>query len=117
MVTFSSKVFDIDGSVYVEVIGGDLVTRGSTRRVSRTKTLDGSVSLDDSGYAEGDRTFNFNVESISQSALETLHRIHSLYSVHRCATDEGMFEGVIESIGILNGTATITFLVSRKLSQ
>lgn len=116
MVTFSSKVFDLDGSVSVQEIDGGLGQRGSIRRVSRTKTLDGGVALDDAGYAEGDRTFNVEVEDISQSALETLHRIHSLYSVHLCANEEGIFEGVIEEIGLLGGKTTITFLVSRKLS-
>ena len=117
MVIFSSKAFDLDGSVAVQEEGGGLEQRGSIRRVSRTATLDGDVAIDDAGYSEGDRTFNVSVVDISHAALNTLHRIHSLYSVHRCSTEEGLFEGVIEEITLSQRNASISFLVSRKLSQ
>lgn len=117
MMILSSKEFDIDGFVTIQEKRGSTQTRGSIRRVSRTATLDGGVALDDAGYAEGDRTFNIEAVNISESDLEILHRIHSLYSIHRCATNEGIFEGVIEEISISDGEISITFLVSSKLSQ
>lgn len=117
MITFSSKNFDLIGSVTVREDVEDNGLLDSSRRVSRTATLDGGVVIDDAGYTDGDRTFNVTVRDIAQDDLDKLRWIQSVHADHRAATRDGFFSGVIEDISFKNGDATIVFLVLDKLSQ
>lgn len=89
--------------------------REGSRRVSRSKTLDGGVVITDSGYCDGDRTFSINTESTEAKwgVLWTLMKDHSLIVV---CTDEGAFSGVLESVRDYGDKISINILIKAKLS-
>ena len=104
------------GHVLVEA-GADSRLRTTERRVSRTATLDGSVAIDDNGFADGDRTMVLVLPD-RQSTKATIQAIETLrdsFNRVTVATDEGVFEALITRLTF--GTRSrIEFMVSSKLS-
>ena len=117
MIIISTKEFDIDGSIILHEDLERSDIRNTSRRVSRTATLDGQVNLDDAGYTDGDRIIHIFAQNIPKADYDNLQRIHRLYTTLRCATEEGLFEGVIETLSLSGGEASIRFLVSSRLDQ
>lgn len=87
----------------------------TSRRVSRTATLDGGALIVDNGYTASDATFTISVPQITFEArlslLETIKN-HS-YLVISCKA--GCFLGVVEKVDEANGFK-IRFLVSEQLN-
>lgn len=62
MIGLSSKVYDITGDLILDDLPTSDVDTVS-RRVTKTKTLDGSVAVEDRGFTNQDRQFTVRVNS------------------------------------------------------
>lgn len=108
-VSFSTKLFDLDG--LVELVGAVNPTDASlSRRVSSTPTLDGSAFVSDVGYAVADREFNYSLKGNSKEFVDNVIRIAQLHSRLILCTSEGAFEVVIKSVFYLSGVLRVAFV-------
>lgn len=87
----------------------------ASRRVSRTATLDGGVVLIDSGYSEGDRTFELYAAGMKDRWL-TVKDLFLQQPLVYLSIDEGLYAGVIEKAQIQDGELYIRFLPKEKIA-
>lgn len=102
---------------------GDLVFKidpdsdldSTTRRVNRVKTLDGGVSINDTGFSDGDREFKLKAK-LEGAEFEQLKRLYQLYPLLSISTKLGVFEGVIDQVSEAPPFININFLVKVRLN-
>ena len=115
MIALSAQTFDPIGHVILNAeIGGGLETL--SRRITKTATLGGGAFLNDFGFSDSDRDFNFMIKRVTEDQLAVLKRLTKLYSLVNCATPDGMFSGAIENLAI-GQEVKIKFIVQEKLSE
>ena len=115
MFVLSTIDYNADGSVVYRRIRKPKTTADAARRVSRVPTLDGGVVPIDSGYSEGDRTFELYTDGQNErwtTARDTFLQQTLLY----LAIDEGFYSGVIERIQLQDGELYIKFLPIEKIA-
>lgn len=115
MISLSTITFDMAGNI---IFRNELLNSNTTsvsRRLTRTKTLDGGVVLQDKGFSHGDRTFSFLIPNAIQTDVERLYYIISTYSEIYLVTSDGFFKGNLSTYSFLKGILRFTFLVSMKL--
>jgi hypothetical protein len=88
----------------------------TSRRVSRTATLDGGALIVDNGYTASDATFTISVPNLSASDRLSLLATIQTHSLLVLSTPVGCFLGVVEKVDEAN-VFKIRFLVSRDLTQ
>jgi len=115
----STPVFDLNGSRYFR--GCELdpgVTQKNdqrARRTSRTATLDGGVSVYDTGYAVGDRDINLTVPDASATVSAFLAYLVEFYGEIIVTTEVGAFLGVPVSYSKDdNGRASLIIGITKK---
>ena len=115
-ITFESIVFDPVGSLALEALPGSDLS-ASTRRVTRTATLDGQAVIIDNGYTSADSTLA--VEAwLSEPEVQRLQHLIQVYPEIIASTPDGCYLGVIDSVrqgG--DGRTQITYLIQRTLAQ
>lgn len=95
MIAISVSVADTAGALALKMTQDSKVKSGS-RRVSRTKTLDGGCAIYDGGFSHSDRTWS--VEAVVSDAVwDALWAIHTVYSLVYLSVAEGFFSGCIET--------------------
>jgi len=90
--------------------------RAGTRRVSRTKTLDGGVVITDQGFAHGDRTLRLVARSSETlwAALWALFQTAALQVTVSLA--DGCFTGSLDQISEADGKIKLSVLLKEKIS-
>jgi len=114
MISISAAVADTSGSVVIKNMGNSN-TSGKAARISRTKTLDGGVYIDHSGYVEGDMTFTINTQ-VKKSIYDILDRLFRLYTRVLISVDSGLYYGAISDIDIEDGFLKMTVYIEFKES-
>jgi hypothetical protein len=114
-VTFESTVFDPAGSIGFDALPGSDLS-ASTRRVTRTATLDGNAVIIDNGYTAADSSLS--VEAwVNEPDLQRLQHLIQTYPEIVATTSEGCYLGVIDVVrqgG--DGKTRVSFLIQRTLS-
>ena len=109
MIGISTKIFDLQSARYfrrVEMDNQQLIQNNRRdRRVSRTATLDGGVSINDNGYVPGDRDISIKVPNASKAIADYLAYIAETYSQIIISTEESVFLGVPASFFVDQGGA------------
>ena len=115
LVSLAAAVFDPIGSVTIEALP-DSELSASTRRVTRTATLDGNAAMVDNGWTASDSTLT--VEAYLDTTQEAvINRLIRLYPDVVCSTEFGCYSGVIQSFNrTAAGRHVISFLIQRALS-
>lgn len=103
------------GSIICRRIRKSRDAADATRRVSRTATLDGGVVLIDSGYSEGDRTFELYAAGMKERWLAVKDLFLQQPLVY-LSIDEGLYAGVIEKAQLQDGDLYIKFLPKEKIA-
>jgi len=114
IISLCSRVFDPDGAMLIS-INPDSELGSSTRRVNRVKTLDGGVSINDTGFSDGDREFKLKAQ-LSALEVEQINRLYQLYPLLSISTSNGVFEGAIDQVTETPPTTNINFLVRARLN-
>ena len=107
----ASTIFDTSGNLYIEGSSLDpadtLKNNSRERRFSRTATLDGGVSVYDTGYAPGDRDMSVKVSAPAKDIPEFFFYICETYNLILIMTEDGAFTGVPEKAYIDDNGAAI----------
>jgi hypothetical protein len=118
MIAFSSKDFDLSGHFYFK--DGDIDTsyqehRNITRRVSRTKTLDGGVYISDSGVSVGDKDITILIKQPTELEILTLKTAINLHSNFNVSTNDGNYLTNFVSMKMSAGDITLLFYVKESI--
>jgi hypothetical protein len=113
MISLSTQTYDINGYVMLDVIPTNLFD--ARRRGSVTATLDGGVSVYDSGYSVADQTIKCQVNAPSKSLLEQLQYIVSHYGQIVVCCEAGAFL-CIPSLENTKNNAMLSFRLIRRLN-
>lgn len=98
MIGISTNIFDLAGARIFR--GAELDQRKANenlrreRRISRTATLDGGVSVYDTGYSAGDRDLTIRVPGASRAIVDFMAYLVATYSEITVTTEESAFLGV-----------------------
>lgn len=112
MIGISTVLFDIDGAFTFnnnQLNSEELTTANVTRRISKVKTLDGGVYIDDSGYVAGDTDINISALNMSQTLYKKLKDIFIYHGLVIITSIEGNFLCVPQTINLRSGTAVMVF--------
>jgi len=107
MISINTTTSDTNGSILINTVAD---IRDNTARISRTKTLDGGVVINNSGFSAGDMTLRIS-ERISESKAAVLWYIFQNYTSILLSTNAGLFLAAIQSLKPNNGKMTMTILI------
>ena len=115
LVALESYVFDPIGAIVIEALP-DSDLSASTRRVTRTATLDGNAAMVDNGWTASDSTLTVEAY-LSPDQEAVINRLIRVYPEVICTTEYGCYLGVIEVFNRTPaGRHVISFLIQRALS-
>jgi|GEM_PF-1114216 len=115
-ITLESTVFDPVGVISLEALPGSDLS-ASTRRVTRTATLDGNAVIIDNGYTAADSTLAIEAR-LTKSEEQRLQHLMRIYPEIIATTPEGCYLGVIDSVrqgG--DGRTQVSYLIQRTLTH
>ena len=115
-ITLESTVFDPVGVISLEALPGSDLS-ASTRRVTRTATLDGNAVIIDNGYTAADSTLAIEAW-LTKTEEKRLQHLIQIYPEIIATTPEGCYLGVIDSVRQNgDGRMQVSFLVQRTLTH
>lgn len=114
MISFIHPEYNANGNIKIAELS-DSKLNDSTRRVTRRATINGGVYLDDNGFSHGDRTFEIKAKA-TPGLVESVDQLKINYSQYKCLTNEGVFNGVIQSTTIQDDVLNIKFYVQSLLN-
>ena len=115
-ITLESTVFDPVGVISLESLPGSNLS-ASTRRVTRTATLDGQAVIIENGYMSSDSTLAIEA-ALTEAEAQRLHHLMQIYPEIIASTPDGCYLGVMDSVrqgG--DGRLAISFLIQRTLTH
>ena len=118
MVGISGQIYDLNGArIFTTTTKADAANKKGSRRVSITATLDGGVSIYDSGFSESDRTVIVEVLQATTEDVAFAGYICRTYNLIVIAMEDGVFEGVPKSYRMDKGTLEMTIRITAKISE
>ena len=115
MISISARLYDPEYSPVVLRPDPGADMRSSSRRVSRTQTLDGGCVLVDHGVSHSDRELELSITGISQALADRIWGLYLTFSLIRASTYDGSFLATISRYRQREGQLSITILVKEKL--
>lgn len=116
MISISARTFDLDGHLIIREDSSTIYPE-LTRRLSRTATLDGNSSINDSGYSVGDQEYIIEASRMTDNDITKLEHIIKNYSVIMLSSKGGVFLGAIKSIKTTLTPIEIIILISKQISE
>lgn len=115
----AARVFDTGGTLFVQRPSADCMERNrrGSRRVSRTKTLDGGCAYYDTGYADADRNIVAEIENATQAEIDRAAYLVETYGEVTVCCSEGAFICVPDSYNLDEGKLTITFMIMERIDE
>lgn len=113
MISITTTVYDPSGYILIDTFPSNLYE--GARRGSVTKTLDGGVSVYDSGYSESDQILKASINNPTRELLEKLKYLVSYYGQLRVACETGFYSCVL-SFTLNNATLNFKFQIIEKLN-
>ena len=113
MISISTTTANLNGNVIIHELSGS-VLRDQSARVSRVKTLDGSVYIGHSGVSVGDRTLSIKCLP-SDSDTEKLKTLFENEVLVLIAFESAVYTGVIADFKF-NKTLNLTVYLKEKIS-
>lgn len=113
MISLTTPLYDPSGILLIPGKPSNLYE--GYRRGSVTSTLDGSVSVYDSGYSSSDQTLKVLVKNPTKAMLEQLRYLVAYYSQVNTSCDSGFYSSVLSFI-LNNNSLNISLKIVRKLN-
>ena len=118
MIGISTQTYDLSGARIFKLIMPVPVHRAGSRRIMRTATLDGGVTIADMGYSDGDRTFTIEIPDPRIEDVDFARYIVETFNLVTVVTDDGVYSVAPSTYKVLsNGKLSIELLVKQKTSQ
>lgn len=119
MIVLSAAEFDPQGVLILDPhrLGEGTEIESGGRRLSRTATLDGGVSVHDGGFSHGDRDLAIEIPLAAQAEIEAARRLGERYPRIHVSMRDGYYEGVLASWDYRAGTLTLTVRLIRRISE
>ena len=114
ILSISGITFDLEAHVTVDVEPGSDFGE-LTRRATKSKTLDGGVSVSDFGFTHADRDFSVSFTP-TLSEDETLRHIVQYHPQVHVSTREGVFKA-IPSYNLRDGEGIISLDITEKITS
>ncbi len=92
LIGLAARTFDPEGTLLLPWRDGT-ETESISRRVNRTATLDGGVSITNRGYAPGDRTVTLSLQGEPLARVERARRLLRLHSQITISMRDGCYTG------------------------
>ena len=115
----SATIFDTSGAMYVD--GGALAASEALknnmreRRATRTATLDGGVSVYDTGYAPGDRDMEVRVSAPERELVDFFFYMVETYNLIMITMEDGAYYGVPQRAYLDNdGAAVLNVMITEE---
>lgn len=108
MIGLSTKTFDMNGDILLDELKGESNINTTARRVTKTRTLDGDVDIEDRGYTPKDRAFTIQVNA----TLELRAILLNMLTFHNNLTltmEDGAFDVVPTIFNLEQSVFTLTF--------
>lgn len=98
MIGISTRSFDLDGSFILTSRDANLRLGSMGRRATKTATLDGGISIYDTGLSQGDREFDIQLTNPTEAFINKIKTLMTNHSSFLIVTTEGAFTGMLLSI-------------------
>lgn len=116
MIAIATTVFDLDGSLVLTHRDATVVFGTQSRRSSKSKTLDGGVSVYDTGFSQGDREFKVTLINPTAELVDRLASLMELYSTFRVTCIKGAFTAGLSSLDESSSKINFTISIESKVS-
>lgn len=108
-VTVAARAFDPDGVVSITLLDGSQVG-DVERRVTKVRTLDQGVAINDRGFSEGDRELILIYKPVSLEHDDRVRRLIRLHPLVTVSTRVGCFEAA--PLNFQNGADENAFVLT-----
>ncbi|KGE78277.1 hypothetical protein [Halomonas salina] len=109
VIGLAARAYDPEGALVLPWRDGTNVG-DLTRRVSRTRTLDGGVAVTDRGHAAGDRTLTVSLEGRTISVVERVRRLLRLHGQVTVSLDDGCYTATLSEYNERRQELTVLIL-------
>lgn len=114
MISLSSPTFDMAGTLLLRTrVENPYSTQ---RRGSVTATLDGGVSVYDTGFSEADQVLQATMKNPTKDTLIVLRYLIAYYPQLNCSCESGYYS-VVATSALKQQTLTLTFRVIARLDS
>ena len=116
IIAISTLTFDLEGALILR--GAETLSKVSsvTRRLRKTATLDGGVTIENNGLSQGDRRFLLTVPLKNVEQYDNyLYLIENYPEVH-ISTREGFFLGVMAKVNRKSENALLDIEIKSKIT-
>ena len=117
MLALSSILADTNGDAVFDLTQESKLD-DSSRRVSRTKTLDGGCVITDGGFSEADKTLTISAK-YDAGIFSTIKHLHENKTLIHVSVNGACFSGEISDLTLKRGTTetiAIKILIKEKLT-
>lgn len=115
MLSLSTPSAHPNGNVIIDAFS-DSSLKERVLRISRTKTLDGGVYINNFGFCHGDRTLAVKAR-ITEAQEVVLTLLTELYTRVVVSMDDGVYLAAVSHMVPDNGELSMTLLIEKKESQ
>ena len=116
MVGLSSILADTAGDIVFDMTQKSKLD-DTSRRVSRTKTLDGGCVIVDGGFSESDKTLTVSTK-YNVGVFDKIKHLHERKPLIHVSVNKAFYSGTISKLSLTRGiqeTVIITILIKEKL--
>ena len=117
-VSICARTFSLSEPLLLRADPAQSELRSSVRRMTKTPTLDGGAAIYDGGFADADRAMTLLLPpAISRKTISAIERLRDHHLRVTVATDEGVFEALIERFSFSGSSNTLTLSIAERLSE
>jgi hypothetical protein len=116
MIAISTDSFDLAGSFIIRARDARIRLGSISRRGSKIATLDGGVSIYDTGLSHGDREFEVQLLSPSASFIGRIKYLMEYHSSYKLSTREGVFTALLSALNEAENSTSFTISLEAKVA-
>jgi hypothetical protein len=116
MLIVNSHVYDIEGGVHLQFSLAESAAVDTSRRATKTLTLDGGVYVDDRGYVAEDQSPTFNVTDYTEEQYKKLRELHEQQSSVIVSVLDGAYSATLFRVARGAESLALVFYYREKLS-
>ena len=116
MIAISTKAFDLIGSFILRDRDARIRLGSMSRRGTKTATLDGGVSVYDTGLSQGDREFEVQLTNPNAAFIDRIKYLMENHSSYIVTTREGVFTALLSSLNEAANRTSFTISIEAKVT-